>query len=128
MGLQFVDILWSIVSLFSNINHLGVSLGAWVAGGVSGGHINPVVWLFLGISSPPTQNTISQVTLCMAVFRGFPWHKVPGYVLGQIIGAWAGALFVFANYFHAIDIFEGQQGTRTLKTGSLFGTYAVRLT
>jgi len=84
-----------------------VALGAWVAGGVSGGHINPVV------------------TLCMAVFRGFPWRKVPGYVLGQLIGAWAGALLVFANYFHAIDVFEGQKGRRTLKTGSLFGTYAL---
>jgi aquaglyceroporin related protein len=63
----------------------------------------------------------------MAIFRGFPWRKVPGYVLGQLIGAWAGALLVFANYFHAIDIFEGKKGGRTLKTGSLFGTYAVRL-
>ena len=63
----------------------------------------------------------------MAVFRGFPWRKVPGYVLGQLIGAWAGALLVFANYFHAIDIFEGQKGKRTLSTAGLFGTYAVRL-
>jgi aquaglyceroporin related protein len=63
----------------------------------------------------------------MAVFRGFPWEKVPGYVVGQLIGAWAGAMLVFANYFHAIDIFEGQKGKRTLSTGSLFGTYAVRL-
>jgi len=84
-----------------------VSLGAWVAGGVSGGHVNPVI------------------TLCMAVFRGFPWRKVPGYVLGQVIGAWAGAMLVFANYFHAIDIFEGQKGKRTLSTASLFGTYAL---
>ncbi|KAI0254554.1 aquaporin-like protein [Lactifluus subvellereus] len=84
-----------------------VSLGTWVAGGVSGGHVNPVV------------------TLCMAIFRGFPWRKVPGYVLGQLIGAWAGALLVFANYFHAIDIFEGKKGRRTLKTGSLVGTYAL---
>jgi aquaglyceroporin related protein len=64
----------------------------------------------------------------MAVFRDFPWWKVPGYVLGQIVGAWIGALFVFGNYFHAIDIVEGQKGRRTLATGSLFGTYAVRLT
>ncbi|KAI0004546.1 aquaporin-like protein [Russula compacta] len=84
-----------------------VSLGAWVSGGVSGGHVNPVV------------------TLCMAVFRGFPWRKVPGYVLGQIIGAWLGAIMVFGNYFHAIDIVEGGKGTRSLKTASLFGTYAL---
>jgi glycerol uptake facilitator-like aquaporin len=63
----------------------------------------------------------------MAIFRGFPWKKVPGYILGQIIGAWAGAMLVFANYFHAIDIFEGQKGERTLKTGGLFATYAVCL-
>ncbi|KAH9969565.1 putative aquaporin 3 [Russula dissimulans] len=85
----------------------GVSLGAWVCAGVSGGHVNPVV------------------TLCMAVFRGFPWKKVPGYVLGQLIGAWAGAIIVFGNYFHAIDIVEGKKGRRTLTTGSLFGTYAL---
>ncbi|KAH9980303.1 putative aquaporin 3 [Lactifluus volemus] len=84
-----------------------VSLGAWIAGGVSGGHINPVV------------------TICMAIFRDFPWRKVPGYVLGQLIGAWAGALLVFANYSHAIDIVEGGKGKRSLKTGSLFGTYAL---
>ena len=66
-----------------------------------------------------------QVTVCSAIFRGFPWRKVPGYVLGQLIGAWAGAIIVFGNYFHAIDIVEGGKGNRTLKTGSLFGTYAV---
>lgn len=27
----------------------GVSLGAWVAGGVTGGHVNPVVCSFLGL-------------------------------------------------------------------------------
>jgi aquaglyceroporin related protein len=83
-----------------------VSLGAWVAGGVTGGHVNPVI------------------TLCMAVFRDLPWWKVPGYVLGQLIGAWAGAIIVFGNYFHAIDIVEGKKGERTLTTGSLFATYA----
>jgi hypothetical protein len=84
----------------------GLSLGAWIAG-VSTGHVNPVV------------------TLSMAVFGRFPWRKVPGYVLGQLIGAWLGAIIVFANYFHAINIFEGQKGKRTLSTGSLFATYAL---
>ena len=64
----------------------------------------------------------------MAIFRDLPWWKVPGYVLGQLIGAWAGAIIVFGNYFHAIDIVEGKKGGRSLTTGSLFGTYAVRLT
>jgi glycerol uptake facilitator-like aquaporin len=63
----------------------------------------------------------------MAVFGDFPWKKVPEYVLPKIIGAWLEAIIVFANYFHAINIFEGQNGERTLSTGSLFATYAVRL-
>ncbi|KAH9980301.1 aquaporin-like protein [Lactifluus volemus] len=84
-----------------------VSLGAWIAGGVSGGHVNPVV------------------TLCLAVFRGFPWKKVPGYVIGQLIGAWLGALLVFGNYLNAIAIVEGGKGKLSLKTGELFGSYAL---
>ena len=63
----------------------------------------------------------------MATFRDLPWWKVPGYVLGQLIGAWAGSILVFGNYFHAIDIVEGKKGGRTLTTASLFGTFAVRL-
>ncbi|KAH9002553.1 aquaporin [Lactarius hatsudake] len=85
----------------------GVGLGAWVSGGISGGHVNPVI------------------TVCSAMFRDFPWRKVPGYVLGQLIGAWLGALIVFGNYFHAIDIVEGGKGIRTLKTASLFGTFTL---
>ncbi|KAF8269546.1 aquaporin [Lactarius quietus] len=84
-----------------------LSLGVWVASGVTGGHVNPVV------------------TVCLAIFRGFPWRKVPGYILGQLIGAWAGAILVFGNYFHAIDIVEGGKGVRSLKTASLFSTYTL---
>ena len=67
-----------------------------------------------------------QVTLAMAVFRGFSWKKVPGYFIGQLFGAWLGALLVYANYFHAIDIFEGGKGIRTTPgTASFFGVYTV---
>lgn len=41
------------------------------------------------------------------------------------MGGIVGAALVYANYFHAIDIFEGGEGIRTLKTAGLFGTYAV---
>ncbi|KAI0042138.1 aquaporin [Auriscalpium vulgare] len=84
----------------------GAALGVWVSGGISGGHCNPVV------------------TLCMAVYRGFPWKKVPIYILGQLLGAWIGGFLVYANYFHAINIYEGGDGVRTLKTGALFSTYS----
>jgi aquaglyceroporin related protein len=67
-----------------------------------------------------------QVTLAMAVFRKLSWFKAFTYILGQIIGAWLGALVVFANYSRAIDIFEGGNGQKTLKTAGLFSTYPVR--
>jgi len=81
------------------------ALGVWVSVGVSGGHINPAV------------------TLAMAVFRRLSWFKAFTYIFGQIIGAWLGALVVFANYSRAIDIFEGGTGQKTLKTAGLFSTY-----
>ena len=48
------------------------------------------------------------------------------YVFAQVMGGLVGAAVVYANYFHAIDIFEGGRGVRTLKTAGLFSTYAVR--
>ncbi|KAF5392902.1 hypothetical protein D9757_001001 [Collybiopsis confluens] len=86
---------------------LGAGLGVWASLGISGGHINPAV------------------TLAFAVWRGFPWKKVPGYIFGQLMGGLVGGALVYADYFHAIDIFEGGRGIRTLKTASLFSTYAL---
>ncbi|KAK0235010.1 putative aquaporin 4 [Armillaria nabsnona] len=81
-----------------------IALGAWVSGGVSGGHINPAI------------------TLAFATWRGFPWKKVPVYILAQLLGGIVGAGIVYANYFHAIDIVEGGRGIRTLLTAGNFGT------
>jgi aquaglyceroporin related protein len=87
---------------------IGVALGVLVSGGISGGHINPAV------------------TLAFATWRNFPWKKVPMYITAQVMGGLVGAAIVYANYFHAIDIFEGGRGVRTLSTAGLFSTYAVR--
>jgi len=86
---------------------IGVSMGAWIAGGISGGHINPAV------------------TLAFAVWRGFPWRKVPIYIFSQVMGGFFGAALVYANYYHAIDIFEGGRGVRTRATAGIFSTYAL---
>ncbi|KAJ7597860.1 aquaporin-like protein [Mycena floridula] len=84
---------------------IGIAMGAWISGDISGGHINPAV------------------TLAMAIWRGFPWKKVPIYIIAQILGGVVGAAIIYANYFHAIDIVEGGAGIRTLKTAGLFATY-----
>ncbi|KAF4611157.1 hypothetical protein D9613_006641 [Agrocybe pediades] len=78
----------------------GISLGVLL----TGGHINPAV------------------TLAMAVWRGFPWRKVPFYILAQLLGGIVGAAIVYGNYLDAIDIYEGGRHIRTLKTAGFFGT------
>ncbi|KAG6828579.1 hypothetical protein H0H92_007509 [Tricholoma furcatifolium] len=85
----------------------GLALGGWVSGGFSGGHINPAV------------------TLAMAVYRRFPWKKVPLYMTAQLFGGIMGAAFTYWTYFHAINIYEGGRGIRTLKTAGIFATYAL---
>ncbi|KAJ7701742.1 aquaporin-like protein [Mycena rosella] len=86
---------------------VGTALGVWVSAGISGGHINPAV------------------TLALATWRGFPWKKVPVYIFAQVMGGLVGAALVYANYIHAIDLFEGGRHIRTLNTASLFSTYAL---
>jgi glycerol uptake facilitator protein len=89
---------------------LAVAFGVYVAGGVSGAHINPAV------------------TLAFAVRRDFPWRKVPGYVAAQLVGAFLGALLVYIVYKGAIDSYERAHDiTRgdpdSVTTYSIFATF-----
>jgi glycerol uptake facilitator len=76
---------------FTNITFawgLGVTLGCYVAGRISGAHMNPAV------------------TIALAIFRDFPWRKVLPYILVQTAGAFLAAGLVFWNYhpaFRAAD-------------------------
>ncbi|MGP0073243.1 MAG: MIP/aquaporin family protein [Bryobacteraceae bacterium] len=49
-------------------------------GAVSGAHLNPAV------------------TLAFAVRRNFPWKRVPGYIVGQMIGGIGAAVFLRAMF------------------------------
>ena len=71
---------------------LAVTFAVYVAGGISGAHINPAV------------------TLGFAVRRAFPWAKVPIYIVAQVIGAFVGAALIYLIYHQAIDSFEAAKG------------------
>jgi glycerol uptake facilitator protein len=70
---------------------LAVTLGVYVAGGVTGAHLNPAV------------------TFANALRRDFPWSKVLPYSLAQVVGAFAGAAIVYLNYHGAIQSYESAQ-------------------
>ena len=90
----------------------GVVFGVYVAGGISGAHINPAV------------------TLAFAVRRGFPWRKVVPYWLSQLVGAFAGAALVYAAYAPAIAAYDKAQHitdrTKSLDTFSIFATFPAK--
>ncbi|MCX8025262.1 MAG: MIP family channel protein [Thermanaerothrix sp.] len=79
-----------------------VIVAVYVAGGVSGAHLNPAV------------------TIALAVKRGFPWSKVPTYILGQLVGAFLGALGVYLVYREGL-VAAGMPNVWCTGPGSVFG-------
>lgn len=80
---------------------LGVTMGIYIAGKISGAHLNPAV------------------TLALAVFRGFSWRKVIPYSLAQTLGAFLAAALVYRNYLPAFH----QTDPLLEKTAGVFTTF-----
>jgi glycerol uptake facilitator protein len=80
---------------------LGVVFGVYVAGRISGAHLNPAV------------------TIALAAFKGFPWRKVGPYSLAQFLGAFVAALLVRWNYSEALATFDPGN---TRKSQGVFST------
>jgi glycerol uptake facilitator protein len=78
-----------------------VIMAAYVAGGVSGAHLNPAV------------------TLGLAMKRGFPWPKVLPYMIAQVAGGFLGALGVYLVYRDGL-VAAGLPNVWTTGPGSIF--------
>jgi len=71
---------------------MAVTVAVYVAGGVSGAHLNPAI------------------TIANAIRRQFPWRKVLPYISAQLAGAFSGAALVYLNYKDAIASYEQAHG------------------
>ena len=83
-----------------------VVFGVYVAGGVSGAHLNPAV------------------TLAMAVRRGFSWAKVLPFWFSQVTGALTGAALVYLVYHDAINAYD-QAATGPKVNGHTNATFSI---
>ena len=88
--------LSSIALMFA----LGVALGVYAVGGISGGHLNPAV------------------TITMAIFTDFEWRKVVPYIVGQLTGAFAAAFVIWLTFNGAAVAFEAASGITRGALGS----------
>ncbi len=90
---------------------MAVVMGVYVAGGVSGAHINPAV------------------TLAMALRKVLPWKKVIPYWIAQTLGAFTGAAIVYVDYYKAINAWNlahhviSRAASGGLTTFSIFATF-----
>jgi glycerol uptake facilitator protein len=89
---------------FTTVNFawgFGVVMGVYVAGGVSGAHLNPAV------------------SVGLALRRGFPWAKVGPYILAQFLGAFIAALLIRWNFY---EWFNQVDPGKTYDTQGVFST------
>lgn len=68
---------WIVITLGWGV---AVAMAVYAVGRISGAHLNPAV------------------TVGLAAIGSFPWSDVPGYVLAQMVGGFAGAILVWLMY------------------------------
>jgi len=107
---------------------VAVMLAVYVAGGITGAHINPAV------------------TIAMAFRKVLAWNRVIPFVTAQMLGAFVASAIVYAVYFEQIQNFEAvaaeatavavaedgsvvpsqdltSESRHTMATAGMFGTY-----
>jgi len=89
---------------------LGIAVAIHLTGSLSGAHLNPAV------------------TTAMAVWHGFPWKKVPGYMAVQMLGAMAASAVLYIIFSGSFTAYEAAHGIVRGAPGSeatamIFGEY-----
>ena len=64
---------------------IGIAFAIITCAPVSGGHFNPAI------------------TICFAIWQGFPWKKVPHYIFSQIFGAFIAGMLLMGCYWPEIQ-------------------------
>lgn len=64
---------------------IGIAFAIVTCAPTSGGHFNPAI------------------TICFAIWQGFPWKKVPYYIFSQIFGAFIAGLLLMGMYWPEIQ-------------------------
>jgi len=87
---------------------LGLVMAIYVAGNVSGAHLNPAI------------------SITFSIMGRLSWLKLPFYILAQVLGGFVSGAVVFSTYYDALNEFDG--GTRsvygnTTSTAGIFATY-----
>lgn len=82
------------ITAFSSLFQIGWAFAIGIAFAIitcaptSGGHFNPAI------------------TICFAVWQGFPWRKVPYYIFSQIFGAFIAGMLLMGMYWPEIDAYK----------------------
>lgn len=81
MGVELFSTIFQVGLAFG----LGITLAITICAPVSGGHFNP------------------GITFCFAIWGGFPWRKVPHYLLSQLLGAFIAGIVLMGCYWPQIQ-------------------------
>ena len=69
---------------------LGIMFAIITCAPTSGGHFNPAI------------------TICFAIWQGFPWKKVPYYIFSQVFGSFVAGLLCVGMYWEQISAYSAE--------------------
>jgi len=82
---------------------IGIAFAIITCAATSGGHFNPAV------------------TICFAIWQGFPWKKVPYYIFAQIFGAFIAGLLLVGQYHPQMTALAAEMTAKGISPNSLGG-------